>query len=167
MRNEHGNNHMALQHYWAHARMVKAVRRACKGGIALVASLQAYRDNGAKVHFLLDRMGDLGRIARKDFLDTPENDTYVPITTSELCFCFRHWDSVCYRRGGETKLKDIVNFYCNGARVFAPWKGEWRRHDCFGVPVFSNPEAWARYGLYRKLVGSDTHGFPGNDRGTY
>ena len=89
-RNNRAGRRTAEQHYWAHAKMLKGIRRACKGGIAMVASSALYRNVDAKVHFVLDDLGDLGTMARKDSL--PNKDNYVAITSSELAFCCRYWN---------------------------------------------------------------------------
>lgn len=137
------NDRRIEKHVWAHARMVKAVRRSCKGGIAMVASLAAYRAVNAHVHFALDRLGDLGALAMKN-PHNPARD-YVAITTSELDFCYRYWNDPQF------PLSHIVKFYVNGDRVMAPWEGDWTLNDFHGNPVISNQEAWRRYGLARQL----------------
>jgi len=131
------------RHFWAHARMVKAVRRSCKGGIAMVASSMAYRAVNAKVHFALDALGDLGAVAMK--MPLPGRGDYVAITSSELCFCNRYWNDPVY------PLSNIVKFYVNGDRVMAPWEGDWVVNDFQGNPVTSNQEAWRRYELARSI----------------
>lgn len=131
------------RHLWAHARMVKSVRRACKGGIAMVASLSGYTAVNAKVHFVLDRLGDLGRVAMKQPL--ADDSEFLAITTSELVFCHRYWKST------EFPLSNVVKFYVNGRRVTAPWDGDWRMNDYRGEPVVSNQEAWRRYELARGM----------------
>lgn len=152
MQNNQNRRKQAERHYWAHARFVKAVRRACKGGIAMVASAPEYRQVEAKVHFALDRLGDLGKMARKDKL--PNKDEYVAITTSELCFCCRYWED------REFPLSNVVKFYVNGNRVYAPWERNWEENDAEGNPVFSNMEAWRRYMLSRDCVGEGRKAFP-------
>lgn len=127
----------ADQHYWAHARMLKGIRRACKGGIAMVASSSLYQNVDAKVHFVLDGLGDLGSMARKDSL--PNKDDYVAITSSELAFCCRYWNDTNY------PLRNVVKFYVNGNRVHAPWEADWYLNDATGTQVYSNQEAWLRY----------------------
>ncbi|TXF99242.1 hypothetical protein [Massilia arenae] len=131
------------RHLWAHARMVKGVRRACKGGIAMVASSPAYIRVNAKIHFVLDALGDLGRVAIKKPLT--DSSPYVAITASELLFCYRYWNDPVYA------LSLVVKFYVNGDRVIAPWEGDWRINDYSGNPVVSNQEAWLRYGLAGEL----------------
>lgn len=131
------------KHMWAHARMVKGVRRACKGGIAMVASMTAYRAVTAKVHFILDALGDLGALAMKKPLNA--GGDYVAITTSELDFCHRYWNDPIF------PLAQVVKFYVNGDRVIAPWEGDWQINDFNGNPVTSNQEAWRRYALARDL----------------
>lgn len=128
---------LAEQNYWAHARMLKGIRRACKGGIAMVASSPLYQAVHAKVHFVLDGLGDLGVMARKDVLVTKDN--YVAITSSELAFCCRYWNDPAF------PLSQVVKFYVNGARVYAPWEADWTVSDSNGVNVYSNQEAWLRY----------------------
>ncbi|MCL6272100.1 hypothetical protein M3P05_19440 [Sansalvadorimonas sp. 2012CJ34-2] len=133
------------QHCMAHAHFFKAVRRACKGGIAMAATSPEFAASGARVHFVLDGLGDLATVARKEFF---KNCT--PITTSELAFCFRYWD----------KLRDVVHFYLNGIEVKAPWEAQWSANDANGKPVDSGKEAWLRYGLYRDLTGRSMKPFP-------
>jgi|GEM_PF-2661500 len=130
-------------HLWAHARMVKAVRRACKGGIAMVASSPAYQAVNAKIHFVLDGLGDLGAVAMKRPL--PNRGPFVAITTSELLFCYRYWRDPVF------PLSAVVKFYVNGSKVRAPWEGDWRLNDFNGRAVVSNQEAWLRYDLARSM----------------
>ena len=148
----HRGRQAANRHYWAHARMVKGVRRACKGGIAMVASSPLYRAVNAKVHFVLDGLGDLGTMARKDSL--PNKDDYVAITTSELAFCCRYWNDPDY------PLRDIVKFYVNGNRVYAPWDAEWTLPDANGAGVRSNQEAWLRYQYASQITLGTAKAFP-------
>ncbi|WP_461537495.1 hypothetical protein [Spongorhabdus nitratireducens] len=132
-------------HHMAHAHFFKAVRRACKGGIAMAASAPEFTATGARVHFLLDGLGDLGKIARKEIFNK-----CTPITSSELAFCFRYWD----------RLQHVVRFYLNGIEVKAPWEAEWTANDANNKPVSSNKEAWLRYGWYRKLTARNGKSFP-------
>ena len=142
----------ARKHYWAHAKMVKGVRRACKGGIAMVASSHLYRGVHAKVHFVLDGLGDLGTMARKDSL--PNKDDYVAITSSELAFCCRYWDDPNF------PLSEVVKFYVNGNRVHAPWEADWILQDANGTQVYSNQEAWLRYQYSSAQVNPVAKPFP-------
>lgn len=130
-------------HLWAHARMVKAVRRACKGGIAMVASSPAYQAVNAKIHFVLDGLDDLGAVAMKQPL--PNRGPFVAITTSELLFCYRYWRDPVF------PLSAVVKFYVNGSKVRAPWEGDWSLNDFNGRAVVSNQEAWLRYDLARSM----------------
>ncbi len=134
-----------MQHHMAHAHFFKAVRRACKGGIAMAATSPEFAATGAKVHFVLDGLGDLASIARKE-----KFKNCTPITSSELAFCFRYWDT----------LHGIIHFYVNGEEVKAPWEANWIADDASGNPVKSSKEAWLRYGLYRQLTGRDKKPFP-------
>jgi hypothetical protein len=143
----------AEAHYWLHARFVKSVRRACKGGIAMVASHPAYRAVDAKVHFVLDGLGDLGKMARKDKLP-PDKGGYLAITSSELAFCCRYWNDP------EFPLSGVVKFYVNGKRVMPPWEADWTVVDATGANVYSNQEAWLRYMLARDLLGVTGKKFP-------
>jgi len=147
----HGKK-QAKSHYWVHAQFVKAVRRACKGGIAMVASHPGYCAVYAKVHFVLDGLGDLGKMARKDKLP-PDKGGYLAITSSELCFTCRYWDDPDY------PLRDIVKFYVNGTRVLPPWEADWSVTGADGSPVYSNQEAWLRYKLAHSLI-SNPKAFP-------
>lgn len=137
MPNNRTGRRLAEQHYVAHAKMLKGIRRACKGGIAMVASSPLYQAVHAKVHFVLDGLGDLGVMARKDVLANKDN--YVAITSSELAFCCRYWNDPAF------PLSQVVKFYVNGARVYAPWEADWTVPDSNGVNVYSNQEAWLRY----------------------
>lgn len=134
------------------AQWYKGIRRACKAGISMVATNGEFRDRGALVHFLLDGYGDLGLAARKtplfDVIGPPTQQnqhgfgpTYVPITSSELCFVFRNWND----------LQNIVKFYINGNEVQAPWLSQWRIQDCYTRHVTSNYDAWKRYELKRLI----------------
>jgi hypothetical protein len=136
------------ERFWAHARFIKSVRSACKGGIAMVASSPLYTGINARVHFVLDTLGDLGVRARKDSRNLNEKDNFVAITTSELCFCFRYW------MNSEFPLKEVVFFYVNGLRVHPPWDFDWSITDASGHKVYSNQEAWLRYGLFLEVMGS-------------
>lgn len=144
----------AQEHYWMHARFIKAIRMACKGGIAMLASAPQYTAIQAKIHFVLDKLGDLGKIARKDPL--PNKEKYVAITTSELCFCMRYWSDPRY------PLSRVVKFYVNGEMVFAPWEADWTLNDVYGNGVYSNQEAWKRYSLRRDIVHPEQKAFPRN-----
>ena len=141
----YGNNRkLATAHMWAHARMVKAVRRACKGGIVMVAKAPQFKY--AHVHFIMDMMGDLGKVAFKK----PLRAEYVPITSSELTFVFRYYD----------ELMAKVFFWVNGEAVLPPWVADWKLNDAKGNEVYSNQEAWFRYALYREVTGRDQTPFP-------
>jgi len=140
----------AQEHFVQHARFVKSVRRACKGGIAMVASHQGYRSVEAKVHFVLDGLGDLGKMARKDKL--PAKD-YVAITSSELAFCCRYWNDAQF------PLNKVVKFYINGFRVLPPWDADYTIAGADAANVYTNQEAWLRYRLCQELAGT-TKPFP-------
>ena len=143
MQQTHGKNFK--EHFWAHASFVKSVRRACKGGIAMVASHTAYCMVDAKVHFVLDGLGDLGAMARKDALKSDKGD-YVAITSSELAFCCRYWNDEKY------PLSAVVKFYINGFRVMPPWEADYTLKDAKDEDVYSNQEAWLRYQLSQQLL---------------
>lgn len=136
----------ANDHFVQHARFVKSVRRACKGGIAMAASHQGYRAVDAKVHFVLDGLGDLGKMARKDKL--PNKGDYVAITSSELAFCARYWNDPQF------PLNKVVKFYINGDRVLPPWEADYTLVDAQNDNVHSNQEAWLRYLLCQELIGT-------------
>ncbi|WP_147426633.1 hypothetical protein [Trinickia fusca] len=123
-----------------HARYSKAIRRACKHGIAMVARSELFRSHGCRVHFILDMLGDLGNIPMK-LAPERTGGNYVPITYSELSFCFRYWRDV----------RECVRFFVAGQEVNAPWESNWRLIDATGKPVFANQEAWRRYALYREI----------------
>ena len=102
--------------------------------------------DNAWIHFVLDGLGDLGRIPRKAPIPRANGHSghsYIPITSSELLFCFRHW----------TQLKKHVFFYVNYERVVPPWTGEWRLHDLSGSYVSSSQGQWLRYAYYRQIFG--------------
>lgn len=122
----------------------KAIRRACKNGIKMVASMPQFTLAKAKIHFILDCMGDLGDVAQKKPLKN--NEGYVSITSSEVAFCFRYWSDP------QLKLSQCVYFYVNGHRVPAPWEDVWYKKDGNGKVVSSNYPMWQRYGLKRELI---------------
>lgn len=134
-----------------HAMFVNSVRRSCKYGIAMVVSNPSYQAVQAKVHFVLDGLGDLGKLAYKvpTYKDTPKksgefNQDYVAITTSELCFCARYWDQV----------KNTVIFYVNGREVPPPWEADYTvASDATGSQLYSNQEAWLCYQLSHEIFG--------------
>jgi hypothetical protein len=109
-----------------------ARRRACKLGMALIATDPAFKE--AKVHFVLDGLR-LNEVADK-VLDTYDRKPY---TGSELRYAFRNW----------TLLKNDIFFYINGLAAPAPW--EWPPGN-IEVPsmrpmyrVENSTEAWERY----------------------
>ncbi|HEX8789709.1 MAG TPA: hypothetical protein VF765_02075 [Polyangiaceae bacterium] len=115
----------------------KAIRRACKCGINMVATHPRFVNNGAKIHFLLDGMGELSNIAQK--LGLRGRDWVaggsVPITTSELCYCFRQWNLV----------QRSVWFYVNYQRVQPPWVQNWTLSDFNGREVKAGYQSWQHY----------------------
>ena len=139
-------------HLWMNARFIKAVRRACKGGIAMAATHPVFKEHNSKVFFILDQLGDLGSVAFKKAL--PDRGDYVPITSSELSFVFRYWNHA------EVPLKGLLKFFVDGREVMAPWEGDWRLKDGKGADVYSNHEAWKRYSLYRSIAKPEGKPFP-------
>lgn len=119
----------------AHARFFKAIRRICKGGIAMVATSAQFVN--ARVHFVLDGLGDLGQVARKQNIGNA-----LPITSSELCFTCRHWQT----------LDGKVLFWLNGQQVHPPWELDWSANDSNGNVVHAGQESWLRYLQYRTLA---------------
>ena len=119
------------------AMLGKAIRRVCKGGIAMVATSPSFTN--ARIHFVLDDLGNLGDVAQKAKL--PNGST--PITTSELCFVCRHWNS----------LSNKVYFWLNGRRVYAPWEADWVGEGHNNTRVVSGQEYWLRYQAYRQMAG--------------
>ena len=119
-------------------RHMKSVRRVCKAGIEMIAKDATFTSRGAKVHFVLDFMGDLGKVARKEARTT---SGYVPITSSELCFCYRNWNKF--------GLANKVQFYINSQQVAAPWLVDWRLAGLRRKEVYANRDAWRRYGMKR------------------
>jgi hypothetical protein len=128
------------------ARWNKAIRRACKYGLEMVASDPAFTGKGAQVHFVLDGLGDLGGMARKQTIDDvrgrERTTAYVPITSSEICYVFRNWD----------RMQRTVRFWVNGREVQAPWLSNWSELDVSGKIVSSSWEAWQRYALKRRVL---------------
>lgn len=123
---------------------MKSIRRACKAGILAVATHPTFVSRNARVHFILDGMGDLADVAQKKPLK--QNKSYVSITSSELSFCCRKWDLP------PLNLKDIVQFYVNAREVHAPWEQDWTCIDATGKQVKSGYQTWKRYQLYRVLL---------------
>lgn len=126
------------------AMLGKAIRRVCKGGIAMVASSPSFAN--ARVHFVLDDLGDLNDVAQKCKL--PNGST--PITTSELCFTCRYWGN----------LSNKVFFWLNGRRVYAPWDADWVGTGFNGTRVASGQESWLRYQAYRQMAGKTNKTMP-------
>ena len=122
----------------ADAQKAKAVRKACKFGIGMVSSLPPFSTNQAKIHFILDGLGDLGDIAQKKAL-TSVGRTYVPITSSELAFVYRFW----------SQLRNTVKFYVNQKEVVAPWLTNWTLTGNDGATVQANYQEWQEYGKRR------------------
>ncbi|MEM6488697.1 MAG: hypothetical protein AAF677_10610 [Pseudomonadota bacterium] len=122
-----------------HAKFYRAIRRVCKGGIAMAATSAAFVN--AHVHFCLDGLGDLGNIPLKRHLGGS-----LPITSSELAFTCRHWN----------RLHNKVYFWLNGRRVHPPWERNWSELDSTGQRVRAQQETWLRYMLYRRLAQRNT-----------
>ena len=122
----------------AEAQKAKAIRKACKFGIGMVSSLPPFSTNQAKIHFILDGLGDLGNIAQKKPL-TSVGTTYVPITSSELAFVYRFW----------SQLRNTVKFYVNQKEVVAPWLTNWTLTGNDGATVQANYQEWQEYGKRR------------------
>jgi hypothetical protein len=110
----------------------KMIRRSCKYGFEHV--LNCIRDGlmpNAKIHFILDGMQMPEVLAKKRM----GQDNRVPITTSELRYCFRKWRS----------LRTVVCFYEHYRVTHAPWE--------------ANPMPWQEYAaeravkLYQALMG--------------
>ena len=121
-----------------------AIRRACKAGILAVATQKAFTESVARIHFILDGLGDLSDIALKRKRGAEK--TYLPITSSELTFCFRKWWLP------PINLFRIVQFYVNAKEVPAPWVENWEKRDATGKMVKSGYYAWHRYSIYRDLL---------------
>lgn len=98
-----------------------AIRRACKFGLALVASDVAFA--GCSIHFILDGL-DLQQVARKTPRAGYGGRTSVSITTSEVRYVFRNW----------ANLKSTVIFYVNFKPVPAPWEQDWSLDSADGMP---------------------------------
>lgn len=102
------------------------MRRACKFG------LQYGMETGRTVHFILDGPGKVGSHGNRidnEFLIRKEKlpGIDVPVTTSELLFCYRN--PHFYETG---KLK----FYLDYREVPAPW--------------ISRPDLWEEYRIHRE-----------------
>jgi hypothetical protein len=101
-------------------RLYLAIRRACKYGLFYITTQFKH----ANIHFALDEI-DIGEVVKKGVRDKLGDSEVsggvraVPITTSELRCCYRHWH----------KLRTRVFFYDqNGEDATAPWdadKGLW------------------------------------------
>jgi hypothetical protein len=113
----------------------KAIRRACKFGIGMVATGLSPDFPLAKIHFILDGL-NLEAIAKKDLSVNGGTDHFQPITSSELRYAFRHWAS----------LKNKMLFYVNLTKVDAPWESDWEKQDIFGKkPVKASKNVWTSY----------------------
>ncbi len=120
-----------------------AIRRACKFGIAMVASDMAFA--GCKVHFVLDGQ-ELQQVAQKTPRVGYGGRTAVSITTSEVRYVFRNWD----------KLKSTVTFYVNLKSVAAPWEQDWSLEPVDKMPpnpIKAYKSEWDTYAQQRVLSG--------------
>ncbi|MCG8609740.1 MAG: hypothetical protein MI864_04310 [Pseudomonadales bacterium] len=124
----------------------KSIRKACKHGIKMIATQPAFTTGGAKIHFVLDGMGDLTKVAFKEPLN--KSAPYVSITSSELTFVYRNWEKL--------NLESCVNFYVNAQRVPAPWNDHWSLQDGLGGKVSSGYGAWLRYQMKRRILKGKT-----------
>lgn len=162
-----------------HLQFIQAVRRACKGGIAMVGTDLKYRpdfnyqpdrykyfpndpraqidkpkpNERAYVHFVLDGMGDLGNAAYK----TPTfKDTLSPYGDYNKDYVSITTTELCFcaRNWNNPlfRLSSVIVFYINGKVVPAPWEAQYRYLDVDGKIVYSNQEAWLRYKLRRDLM---------------
>jgi hypothetical protein len=121
------------------ARAQKGIRRACKLGIAIVATDPIFVRHGAKIHFALDHM-DLGLCARKAPHVLGDGALKKPITTSEICYIFRYWE----------QLKKVVNFYVGMNGVAAPWEEDWEQRSIGnGRAVVAAKSSWDQYRALR------------------
>ena len=124
----------------------KAIRNACKYGIEMIGTDPVFTSRGAQVHFVLDQLADIGKMALKKSLDDiigrPARSDYIPITSSEITYVFRNW----------TRLSNTVRFWVNGLEVQAPWLSQWTEDDPRGNAVNSNWEAWQRYKIKRWIL---------------
>ena len=126
-------------------RWMKSIRRACKSGIHMVATHPTFVNRQAKIHFVLDFMGDLKKVALKEPLHD-DGRKYVSITTSELRYVFRNWTTP------NIMLRDVVKLYVNAKEVNAPWVEDWTLRDCSNKIVHSGFQYWHRYELSRRLL---------------
>jgi hypothetical protein len=110
-------------------RLYLAIRKACKYGLFYITT----NFKRAKIHFALDDivMGEVVKKGARDKLGDSEvanNVHCVPITTSELRCCYRHW----------RKIKDRVFFYNNGGTdAQAPWDADKGLWDTYGQYLVS------------------------------
>jgi hypothetical protein len=129
------------------ARAQKGIRRACKLGIAMVATDPSFLNRQAKIHFALDHM-DLELCAQK----APrvlEGRLKKPITTSEICYVFRYWE----------QLKNVVIFYVGMKSVAAPWEEDWEENSIGNKTVVkASKSAWDQYGALRLSSGAAGRG---------
>ncbi len=92
---------------------------------------------GNSVHFLLDGL-DMAEVAKKGQRTGSGGRTSVSITTSELRYVFRHWNT----------LKGVVKFYVNFTQVPAPWEEDWTLAtipNCAPNPITAELVEWGNY----------------------
>lgn len=131
-----------------------ALKRACKFGIAFVATHEELLKSNARIHYALDGLdmktvvdkAEITRVVKTQQVTVKpgsvetrpvRQDTFVPITTSELRYIYRHWAA----------LQERVLFYVNYQRTaVAPWEGaSIDLTDCFGTKVAFGAELWESY----------------------
>lgn len=136
-----------------------AIRRACKFGIAYVATNEHLITANAKILYAIDdlildeiinkssihrsRRGEKKAPKLGDASSFPVQNVVVkefsgiPITTSEMRYIYRHW----------SRLKNVVKFYANFSRLeLAPWEGVERQiTDCNSRSIRIVPSDWKAY----------------------
>ncbi len=125
-----------------------AIRRACKFGIAMVATSAAFV--GCTIHFVLDGL-DLKDVAQKNPRVGYGGRTAVSITTSELRYVYRNWND----------LRNRLKFYVNLDEVAAPWVQDWSLipiGQTLPNPLKAYRDEWLAYGQERVQSGKAAAG---------
>jgi hypothetical protein len=137
----------------------QAIRRACKFGIAYVATNESLLLTNAKILYAIDDINFKDIVEKKaltrDTIEsklapkinqpssqvlqsvTVKRTTGVPITTSEMRYIYRHW----------SELRNKVFWYLNYQKLeLAPWEiSSTSIPDCLGGSVTLGSEMWASY----------------------
>ena len=137
----------------------QAIRRACKFGIAYVATNESLLLTNAKILYAIDDINFKDIVEKKALTRetiesrlapkinkpssqvlqsvTVKRTTGVPITTGKMRYIYRHW----------SELKNKVFWYLNYQKLeFAPWEvSSTSIPDCLGGSVTLGSEMWASY----------------------